>query len=137
MSIRQSAKQLAAARGISLEAARSRLRRGSPDLKARGRKKARLSHEEYYDLLWRQQGQCKICGRRAGPRRLAIDHDHKTGRIRGLLCVRCNVGLGQFGDDPYNLQAAIFYLGHDPVTLDPVTQTPPPPTMIDETIYEI
>ena len=56
---------------------------------------------------------CAICGtttwmgRHARPH---IDHDHETGRIRGVLCSECNTGLGKFKDDPAILQAAIDYL---------------------------
>lgn len=60
-----------------------------------------------------QLGRCKICGVREeqAPRgRLAVDHDHETGRIRGLLCNNCNAGLGQFKDNPELLAAAITYL---------------------------
>lgn len=52
-------------------------------------------------------GRCAIC---AGVRRLVVDHDHVTGKVRGVICHECNVGLGWFRDDPVRLQAAIRYL---------------------------
>jgi len=51
--------------------------------------------------------QCVICGREE---KLVVDHDHKTGKIRGMLCNHCNRGLGHFRDDPTLLEFAAQYL---------------------------
>ena len=66
----------------------------------------------YLLLLDWQDGRCAICGAdecRTG-RRLAVDHCHKTGRIRGVLCGDCNVALGRLQDDPVRALAAANYL---------------------------
>lgn len=52
--------------------------------------------------------QCVICG--VETTKLVVDHCHKTGSIRGLLCTNCNLGLGHFKDDPLLLEFAIQYL---------------------------
>lgn len=66
-------------------------------------------------LQW-QGGGCAICGALVADKThklLALDHDHKTGKTRGLLCTNCNLGLGKFQDDPELLEAAARYLyGH-------------------------
>lgn len=72
-------------------------------------------YQEMYDA---RDGLCDICGqpetlrtnRSAGKKMLAIDHDHKTKKIRGLLCSRCNAGVGYFGDSIHNIEAALRYL---------------------------
>lgn len=58
---------------------------------------------------WLAIKQCQICG--ATKRRLVLDHDHLTGKMRGRLCSNCNSGLGQFKDDTDIMQLAIKYLG--------------------------
>jgi hypothetical protein len=66
--------------------------------------------EEAFDVLFQaQKGLCRICGEKDF-RRLAVDHDHLTKRIRGLLCTSCNMGLGYFKDNPNLLINAIEYL---------------------------
>ena len=67
-------------------------------------------------LLELQGGVCAICGqnREVGGRRLAIDHDHKTKAIRGMLCTWCNQALGQLGEDPKLLRKAADYLENPP-----------------------
>jgi len=76
-----------------------------------------LTGSEYERLLKEQNGCCAICGRPNGHRscngnecKLAVDHDHKTGTVRGLLCNNCNRGLGRFKDSVKLLEAAICYL---------------------------
>lgn len=74
-----------------------------------------ITSADYEAMLERQGGKCAIC-RGAGDqridvrRRLFLDHDHATGYARGLLCPRCNTGLGQFKDSKSNLLAAVKYL---------------------------
>lgn len=69
-----------------------------------------LSREEWLLMLASQDGRCAIC-QRATTATLHVDHDHTTGRIRGLLCRNCNVALGLFRDDAEALTRAAAYLG--------------------------
>jgi hypothetical protein len=66
-------------------------------------------------LFEQQDGKCAICGKTHGhvtvngvKTKLAVDHDHATGKIRGLLCSRCNRGIGYLGEE--NLTRAVAYL---------------------------
>ena len=70
-----------------------------------------LSWDDYDLLLICQDGRCAICGGKPRKYGLAVDHDHKTGEIRGLLCSRCNHRmLGAANDDPARLRKAADYL---------------------------
>lgn len=71
-----------------------------------------ITIEFYEELLLKQDGCCKICRTHHTKfsKRLAVDHDHNTGKIRGLLCMYCNTGLGKFKDSTSLLTEAINYL---------------------------
>lgn len=92
----------------------------NPELQQRNRfrllkKKYGLSQTDYDALLFSQNGKCAICGVLAAcaPKKiLAVDHDHTTRLIRGLLCDKCNSLLGFAGDHIEILQAAIKYLAN-------------------------
>lgn len=67
---------------------------------------------DYNKMLDAQGNGCAICGKtpKENGKRLDVDHDHKTGQVRGLLCTQCNMGLGCLGDSLLQLQAAVSYL---------------------------
>lgn len=69
-----------------------------------------LSEVEYAALISKQNNLCAVCGEKQERKVLCVDHDHKTGKVRGLLCGNCNVGLGNFRDNIRILQSAIGYL---------------------------
>ncbi len=71
-----------------------------------------ISIERYDELYQQQNGRCKICAIVSidNYKRLAVDHDHITGEVRGLLCIKCNGGLGIFRDDISLLLKAVEYL---------------------------
>lgn len=72
-----------------------------------------LTFEQYQYMYKAQNGCCDICGRAEHltvTGRLHIDHDHETGKVRGLLCMGCNTGIGHLKDDVEILKNAINYL---------------------------
>lgn len=74
-----------------------------------------LTKEDYAVLLHWQGGVCAGCKRK--PRRsqrLSVDHDHRTGKVRGLLCGRCNTLIGYLHEDDDLLAALAQYLRHPP-----------------------
>jgi len=68
------------------------------------------TQEQYEAARTEQDGKCAICGAKPLNKQLGGDHDHITGARRGLLCDRCNVGLGHFDDNTNLLKAAASYL---------------------------
>lgn len=74
-----------------------------------------LTPERYSAILRSQGGVCAVCGKAPGGThardfRLAVDHCHESGQVRGLLCQKCNRAIGLLGDDPILMRKAISYL---------------------------
>ena len=96
----------------------------NPDRSRESQRKRNLKHkygmtlEEYNAMLSTQGGSCAICGvtenKVTGDRfskiSFAVDHDHATGKVRGILCNQCNRALGMFGDNQKTLLSALKYL---------------------------
>lgn len=74
--------------------------------------KFNITLEDYNNMFKEQDGKCMICKRpeRQMKRILCVDHDHKTNKVRGLLCNHCNAGIGMFQDNTEFLKNAINYL---------------------------
>lgn len=72
------------------------------------RSRYKLSLAEFDAMVEEQEGRCKICG--DAHKKLNVDHDHKTGEVRGLLCPRCNSALGLAGDGLRSIKALIDYV---------------------------
>lgn len=70
-----------------------------------------ISREDYELFLQKQGGGCAICSRKPPEgRHLHVDHNHKTGKVRGLLCFSCNSALGKFGDEAEGFKKVVAYL---------------------------
>ena len=89
----------------------------------RNRRKTRfgINHDQYTQMVKDQNNKCEICGNEehvmcngrnfeSRLKDLSLDHDHTSGKVRGLLCHHCNVALGSFQDNPERLMSAIKYL---------------------------
>ena len=110
---REQAKAAKASRG---QTNYERYQKGCPSRAAKSREWRlknyyNMSSKDYDRLLDRQGGVCAICkGTCTEKSRLVVDHDHTTGKVRGLLCNPCNRAIGQLQDDQKRLQSAIAYL---------------------------
>lgn len=79
--------------------------------KSRLKIKFGLTLEDYDSMFQKQNGVCAICGKREKQNKLlAVDHCHKTGKVRGLLCSTCNTAIGKLNDEPQMLLKAANYL---------------------------
>jgi|TARA_B110000259_G_scaffold175665_1_gene211063 hypothetical protein len=87
-------------------------------------KNYKITFDQYLELLKYQKNRCAICGsrdhknKRTGNMLLTffVDHDHETGKVRGLLCSPCNHALGQFNDNIDTLNKAVTYLAKPPAS---------------------
>ena len=70
-----------------------------------------ITPEAYMALLLQQNGKCAVCKQPPRKTKLAVDHDHHTNKIRGLLHFECNVALGLLKDDPQLIRNALEYVG--------------------------
>jgi len=94
-----------------LEASKNRSKRSR--INTRLKSAFGIDIEDYEKMLEKQNGTCAICGATqadARKHRLHVDHCHDTGKVRGLLCSNCNMGLGKFQDDLQLLKNAVSYL---------------------------
>jgi hypothetical protein len=78
--------------------------------KAKLKQKYGITLEQYEAMFNEQKGVCYICKSESLNRRLSVDHCHKTGKIRRLLCDKCNMTLGLVNDSQELLKQFIFYL---------------------------
>lgn len=94
------------------EQGRERWARRSPEEKRdiSLRSKHGITLEEFNLMIEKQDGVCPVC---LLPDPTFVDHNHKTGRVRGVLHPNCNTGIGLLGDSPENLLRAANYLGHE------------------------
>lgn len=86
-------------------------------------KKLGVCNTEYDKMLTQQKGKCAICNSTLNSSRytkFSVDHCHKSGKVRGLLCSACNTSLGMMKDSPLRLRRAAEYLerhGHEDIVL--------------------
>ena len=97
--------------------------RNKPDSKDKDRnkhykRKFGITIEQYTEMFEAQEGLCAMCNQpetvntksKSTPMWLAVDHDHKTGKVRGLLCFRCNTMLEHFDKDISKIKAVLAYI---------------------------
>lgn len=87
---------------------RAKRKENAAEINARRRdKKFGLAPGAYQAMLLSQDGCCAVCGEK---RKLVVDHNHKTGAVRALLCSPCNTAIGLLKEDPTRFHSAVQYL---------------------------
>ncbi|KKN09114.1 hypothetical protein LCGC14_1049730 [marine sediment metagenome] len=80
-----------------------------------------IDYKEYERIFEKQKSLCAICRKpemikfHGAPRKLAVDHNHDTGKVRGLLCTKCNLRLGYLEDLEFVIKARIYLSEYDSV----------------------
>lgn len=105
-------------KGCHLEYYRNKWKDADPSYREARRESSRkyilsqygLTPKDYHSMLEEQGFVCAICETKPEAGNLAIDHCHKTGGVRGLLCKQCNSAIGILGDNPEGLGRALAYL---------------------------
>lgn len=95
---------------LKCKACRNDLRRGNREFEQRGNilRKYGLTREQYQEMYEAVEGRCQVC---FTPQEvLCVDHCHSSGKVRGLLCKKCNLGIGYLQDDLAILEQAKEYL---------------------------
>ena len=77
-----------------------------------------ITIQDYDKLLKAQGGKCAICRGGTSKNFFAVDHNHKNGKVRGLLCARCNTALARFMDSTVNVGRAYKYMRDDGATVE-------------------
>lgn len=114
---KREAKKIAKAARIAKALTPEAIKLAAKTRESRLRRTFNICSEEYEKVLEYQGGVCAITGRPAGTLALAVDHDHKTGLIRGLLSQQANKGLAIFQDRPDWLRAAADYMENPPMSI--------------------
>lgn len=97
-----------------LKADKAKYRKANPELYSLIKRKSAygITPEQFKNMLKSQGRRCAICLKKFNkPKQTHVDHCHKTGKVRGILCHLCNAALGFFGDSIEVLRSAISYLG--------------------------
>lgn len=76
------------------------------------RRRYGITLQQFNAIIEAQKVKCALCEEslKLGTKSVHVDHCHETGRVRGILCARCNLGIGKFGDTISGLEKAIAYL---------------------------
>jgi hypothetical protein len=103
-------------RALDKYEAKNKVKRALSRPDQRMRRKYGLSEREYWRMVEAQDGKCVICSseprptKHTGGQKLHVDHDHRTGKVRDLLCMSCNRALGLLGDNAETARRAAAYL---------------------------
>lgn len=87
------------------------------------RRKYGITEKDYDRMFTLQLGGCAICGSTPKKRRLSVDHNHKSGKVRGLLCFPCNYGIGWLKDNAKKAYAIALYIKRDGERQGPIKVT--------------